>query len=386
MRIGVIGAGALGTEVTLRMATEMPQKLSGSTVFVIDPDRLEERNIPLSRLFLAAAKQHGMQVVGRCKAEVAAGQLNSLQAQPGGNATGTSCPWVAYPVEIADMSWQLLRSLDLLISCTDNALARLEATLAARCLGLPLLDGGVQGDGIDGGRVSFFSPEPEAACYLCGLGEERRAALLAFAATTSLPCTLPKDAGMGNGAWVSASLQQTAQVLLGELRKLLDRLAQEPPVRRVAASWAIRLHVDQERTWQGGTIALRRSASCPWHAGMRSPLVSVAPDQSFAEVLDGLRLPFVPRLQFAWPVCLLAVCWVCGAADRQPRRVAWVRRRGACAHCGTPHQLEPLHTVASVGQNETMAKRTPRQLGWADQQLFEVRRSMMFSNKVTEGC
>ena len=386
MRIGLIGAGALGTEVTLRMACELPQMLAGSTVFLVDPDRVEQRNIPLSRLWHAALEEHGARIVGRSKAEIAAQQLDRQARQHQGAMLSPACRWVPFPVEIADLSWPVLRSLDLLLSCTDNALARLESTLAARSLGLPLLDGGVQGEHVEGGRVAFFSPEREAACYLCGLGEERRAALLTFAAATSLPCTMPAGAALGSDVRVSASLQHTAKVMVEQIRSFGEQLAREPPLPRADSSWAIRLHASEGGQWRRERIALRRSASCPWHTSMRLPLVAVGPDQSFGQALDGVRLPFVPRLQFAWPMCLRAVCRVCGAADRQPRRVALVRRKGVCAHCQTPHQLEPLQAVASVGKNEPMAKMTPRQLGWADPQLFQVRPGLAFANEATEEC
>ena len=369
MRIGLIGAGALGTEVTLRMASDPSLLASLRLVLIIDPDTLDQRNVPLSRLYNRALRERGSVLLGQAKAEIAASSLSDCTF-----FDARRVQWMAHSVEVADVSWQHLRSLDLLISCTDNALARLETTLVARCLGLPLLDAGVLGETAEGGRVTWFSPDPQAACYLCGVSEDRRAALLAMAAALSLPCAVSTEAALGSNPVVSASLQQTADLLADELRGFVNAHAAPGRRRQNRESWAVKLSSTRtEGVWERERVTLRRSASCPWHAQMRLPLLSVDPDQSFQSALETVRMGLRVRLQFPWPIALLAACRRCGARDEQPRRVALLRRRGVCQRCGTPHQLEPLRSVASVGHNEPVAEMTPRQLGWADRQLLQLR-------------
>ena len=379
MRIAVIGLGALGTEVTLRLSNTLEAIAGSHHVLLVDPDRLEEANVPLSRLYHAALKDCGPAILDSYKASVATSMLNGTEA-----FRSKHCTWVAHRAEVADVGWGHLRSLDLLISCTDNAMARLETTFAARSLGLPVLDGGVLGGDTEGGRVTCFAPHPDAACYLCGLGEDRRAELLTLASATSLPCTVSPDAAMGSSPQVSASLERTASGLIQELQGMVN--SAHVPRRAWSASWGMRLQPgDGTDGWRSERISLRRSASCPWHSGMRLPLVSVLVDQTFRQALAGLRIPFSPRLQFPWPICLLAVCRVCGARDEQARRVALVRRSGVCKRCRSPHQLAPLRTVASVGENDPVAEMTPRQLGWADRPLLQLRRSLVPVTRSTEG-
>ena len=218
LQIGIVGAGALGTEVTLRMARDVTLRHALGTVLVVDPDILSPENVSLSYLYSEAVAQHGSALLGTSKAGITAGFLNAL------SGTGSISRWIPHPVEIADVSWSHLRSLDLLISCTDNALARLETTLAARALGIPLLDAGVLGEAAEGGRLTFFSPHPDAACYLCGLTGQRRADLLSEASAVSLPCRLSPAASLGSNPVVSASLQRTANLLLEELHKFLTNV------------------------------------------------------------------------------------------------------------------------------------------------------------------
>lgn len=360
IRIAVIGAGALGTEVILRMVSNMELRSRITDIVIIDPDRIDPENVATSRLFGEMFQRDGTSLHGRMKAEIA---VEFLQLH-GWRAT-------ALCDEIADVSGYTLRNEDLLVCCPDNALARVEATYTARILGLPLLDAGVLGDVTPAGRVTWFAPQPEAACYLCGLAEQRRADLLTYALSSSLSCRLPATLAMSDVPLACEALQQTATVLLAQLQ----RYCQSSPTDRTAGfsrSFALRLRV-QKGTWNSETTALPVSPSCPWHPPAHHPLVAVDADQTFAEVLAASPWSGSERLQFAWPLCLRASCRRCGATDEQPRRVAEIRRKGYCHACKTSHQLEPLHIVGSVGPMDAMAKKTPRQLGWNGRLLLELR-------------
>lgn len=340
----------------LRMSDLPSRELSRLKLTLVDPDCIAPENILLSPIFRTAFEASGRQLYGQSKSAVAASFLRSH-----GVAT------TALPCEIADVSWHRLRDLDLLVSCPDNALARVETTLVARTLRLPLLDAGVLGETAEGGRVSCFSPVDEAACYLCALSEQRRADLLSFAASASLGCRPSPEAAMRDAPLGRNALQHTATILVQVLWRWF-LAPSEPP----AQSSALRLY-PRDGAWREERVTLRRSASCPWHPRPHGPFVSVEPDQTFAEALHAFPAGDSRRIQFAWPVCLLAVCECCGALDAQPRRVALVHRQGRCPHCNTPQPLTPRHTVASIGSSDPMAQKTPRQLGWSDRQLFVAR-------------
>lgn len=353
----LIGLGALGTELVSRLAeeTRLAPLLHGA--ILIDQDQLETRNIPLSPFFQRALTANSS-ILGRPKAEVVAELLASHH--------GCRTRPVAAP--FADLSWLTLQPLRLIVSCTDNALARVEASLAARALNLPLLDGGVLGPDHAGGRVTWFSPAPAAACYLCGLSEARRAELLTFASTPSLGCHLPPGTPMGTALRLRVPLQRTAALLV----ETLQRFFTHPPPASKDLSWATRLDLDRSG-WQTTTLNLARDPACPWHQDPPLPLVRIDPDQTFAEALHALSGASARQFHFAWPLCTASRCSHCGATDTHPRRLAAVRAGPGCASCGSPHPLEPLQVLRGIRHNDPVARRTPRQLGWCEPQLLQLR-------------
>ena len=147
-RLAIVGMGALGTEVCHKLANNPALRSLFRSVLLVDPDRVESGNVAISHLFHAAFTEQQEKLFGQFKVDVVA---NLLQADP-------VCTWKAEASEIADVSWHKLRDVDLLVCCTDNALARVETCFVALSLGLPMLDGGVLGEAAAGGRVTWFSP------------------------------------------------------------------------------------------------------------------------------------------------------------------------------------------------------------------------------------
>lgn len=335
VRVVVVGTGALGSAVC-RLLLERAQR----TMLLIDPDRVEPRNVALSPLFRP-------EDIGRSKVEVIATM-----------ARARGLAWQALEAEIADVGLGVLREYDLLLSATDSALARVETAFAARSLRLPMLDAGVQSLGIAEGRVSFFAPAEDAGCYLCGLPEARRADLLAYALSASLGCRPPEATARMTGA--AATVEATAEVLLG-----LPGLSRKQ-------SFARRLSVGASGRVRAEQIELTRSPSCPWHA-LPSPdrLVSLPHDRSLAELLEPGAV-----LELGWPVCLRARCRSCGTVCEPMLRTAQVRRTLPCPGCGERGRLEPLASVQTLGRSHPLASRTLCELGLPERQFFQVRRSM----------
>lgn len=332
LRLAVVGTGALGSAVCRHLL-----EYAHPSVLLIDPGRIEPRNLPLSSLLQQ----------GGCPGSYKVDAIARL-------ATRQGLPWETQCAEIADVGLGVLRGCDLLISATDSVLSRLETAFAARSLGLPMLDAGVQPRGIPEGRVSWFAPLAEAACPLCGLGELRRAELLGLALSASLGCQAAESSEPMTGAL--ATVERTA-------RQLLATLAGGPAE---GASSTLRLNGDATER-----IELTRSPSCPWH-GLPAPdtLIGLGQDRPVCEqIAPGMVL------ELGWPICLRARCRACGADFQPMRRVAFVRRALQCPACGAAGRLEPLRTLASLAAADPLARRTPRELGLADRQLYHQRRA-----------
>lgn len=353
LRLAVIGCGALGSELC-RLLAEAGQP----RVLVVDPDRLEAHNLDLSRLFQQAAR-HGT-VLGKHKADL----VVQHAARSAGGAN-----WHALNAEVADVGLADLRACDILISCTDSTLARLETAFAARLLALPMLDGGIRAQaGLpefgQQGRVAWFPPSAQAACQLCALSEARRAELLAYALSPSLGCAAPAEFSPMSGT--PAIVEAVAAAMLRRLTLELNQSGQP------GANSASSAQIVSTAPEPGQTIRLSQSPGCPWHDfADPTTLVSLAAKQPFSTFFASI--PADSFLEFPWPICMRALCRQCGAESYPLRRTAYTRRRAHCLHCMAAGTLEPLDTVNALWQGHPLADRTPEQLGQPASQLYPLR-------------
>lgn len=340
-RLVVIGAGALGSELCRLLAQR-----GFSNVLVIDPDLLEPRNTRSSAVYLEAYGELGETAFHYRKAELIVEVIRRKYA----------LPWQSLPIEIADAGLGLLADYDLLLSCTDNSLARIETARAARVLKLPMLDGAVKGEGIAAGRVSWFSPDDQSACYLCGISETRRAELLAYAISTSLGCRIPEEAPAMTAA--HSTLQETAATMLNLLEDL--------PCNQSSFT----RHLEKkDGQWKREHLHLSRSRTCPWHESSSASWVSLVHDRSFREAFSARD----QSLQMFWPHCLKARCRQCSHLWEPMQRVAQVRRRAACPRCGARGNCEPIEVVESFTGIDAIANFSPRQLNLPEQHLYLFR-------------
>ena len=337
-RVVVVGTGSLGSAVC-RLLIEMRV----AQVLLVDPDTVALHNLPMSRLFDEA----GRESVGSAKVSVIADV-----------ARERGLDWLVAQAEIADVGLARLARYEVLVSCTDSALARVETAFAARSLRLPMLDGAVQSRHIAEGRVSSFATGEHAACYLCGLSENRRAELLAYALAPSLGCMPLPDAEPMAAA--TATVEHVAESLVHQLRQSTG-----------STSFALRL---RDRT-AGEYVALTLSSACPWH--QQPPAGELVSLDWNEPVSTSLGIGSV--LELPWPICLRARCVRCGTLCAPKRRTAQVRRTLSCSACGQSRCLEPLETLARLTVAHPLAAFTPRQLGLPDEHLYH-RRSAMFAN------
>ena len=264
--------------------------------------------------------------------------------------------WRSAPCEIADVGWEDLRETDLLCCCTDTILSRVETAWIARALGKPMLDGAVLGQGIAEGRVTVYPAARAAACTLCGLAEDRRAAVLGYAASASLGCQAPEEAPVMRAAL--ATLDAVADAMLA-------RIVEWQSAGEVSCT--TKLVETPGRTWRADSVQLTRSAGCPWHDDLQGTFESLAWSEPVATALNaGGR-----ELVLNWPVCTEAACDGCGLRSSPMQRVARVRR-APCPVCGQRRQ-QPLRVIHRIRHGDPSSAFSPRQLGMPERHLYWLR-------------
>ncbi|WP_455631406.1 HesA/MoeB/ThiF family protein [Parabacteroides sp.] len=148
-KVMVVGCGALGNEVLKNLV------LFGiGHIVIVDFDVIEESNLCRSVLFRKSdAEKHCF------KTDVAAKRLQEIN------------PAVKIDTIHGDISYNvglgLLKEMDVIISCLDNQYARYTLCRSAFRVGVPWVDGGI--DGLEGTARVFRHGEN---CYACNLGEK----------------------------------------------------------------------------------------------------------------------------------------------------------------------------------------------------------------------
>lgn len=271
----VAGIGALGSEVVKNLGL-----LGCESVFIADPDILEEKNIARSLLLRSG-------IAGRSKTSHALDRLQSLFPQT---------RWTGMPIEIADVEPEQFSKAEVLFSCVDTDLARAEiAALSARYK-LPVCDGGLGGTSTRVGRVSWFPGIDTAACFACLLTGRRRAELFSIWESDVHAC------------WAGEPHEQPAWTSTATMASIVAGLQVEVALSTVGKTKkAFSTHLDLDQVSISKTIYHYRSAECPLHA----------------EVSD-----------ITFPVCTLAECETCGRQFYPGRRISWVRRWAVCPSCG----------------------------------------------------
>jgi molybdopterin/thiamine biosynthesis adenylyltransferase len=355
LNVLVVGAGALGNEVIKNLAL-----LGVGRLGVLDRDRIEVSNLTRSVLF-CTPDIDGHVARGTPKAELAAAR--AVEINPDVRAT----PYIG---EIADLGSGTIRRTDLVFSCLDNEMARLELGWVCTRLDKPLVDGGLGLINSSSGLISLF-PGAEGPCYACRKGADRRRALLQELQGREDPCGL-KD-----------RLQRQAEIIptTPTMASIVGAIQVEMGVRHVCApdaptdrtrgvSYRVTLHpyvrIDP--------LTFERSPNCPLHQS-ESIVRDVteradrrSDDWTAAELLatagDGAFLTF------DWPMTARASCRACGHAWEPLMRRA--RFRGQrCPACGGDDVAE-TEVLTGVDAASPWATRTLRALGLPRGHVHEI--------------
>ena len=339
----VVGGGALGNEVLKNLGL-----LGAGRTIVVDPDRVEESNLSRSVFFRVSD-------CGRPKATTLRTSLTS---------SFPDTRWESHDCEIADLGYGQLAGIDLILTCADNDLARVEAAWLALCLDIPLVDGGLGGPDSWQGRVSFFAGR-HAACFCCMLTPRRRRQLLSLSLAAGHSCGRRTEPTFSSTPTM-ASIIGALQVDFG-LRCLHELGNSDRKNRSDRQSRTIEISL-------GSAPVLRQfvtpsSKGCPFHDAVPRPRFALPhPRATGRELLDSESAAAV---ELDWPICTMARCLDCGSDWRPMRRVAWLRRYGACPRCASRRILE-TETVSSLDLNSRWIDTPLVEIGLPDHHLYAV--------------
>ncbi len=248
----LVGVGAIGNEVA-RILT-----MAGvGRLILCDPDRVEVTNLSRTVLF-----RHRDADNQRLKVEAAARALSDLA--PNTRVDPRPAPLV-HGLGLAE-----LREADLVVSCLDSRVARLQ--LAGRCglVAAPWLDGGTSPWG---GEVRPFL-DPDGPCYGCALGAEQRAVVDAPWSCADVQEADPEGSSIVLSAAVGAWMGTLA------IRFLMG-LPCSPQLLRLDGAVGACVLIEQ-----------RRDSACPLHQRAGTPVpVPVHNGQTVSELLAVLPLP-----------------------------------------------------------------------------------------------
>jgi adenylyltransferase/sulfurtransferase len=339
----VVGGGALGNEVLKNLGL-----LGAGRTIVVDPDRVEASNLSRSVFFRAGD-------CGCSKATTLRTRLTSLFPET---------QWESLDCEIADVGYGRLAGINLILTCADNDLARVEAAWLALCLDVPMMDGGLGGPDYWQGRVSFFSGR-RAACFCCKLTPRRRRELLSLSLAAGRSCGQRTETTLSSTPTM-ASIIGAFQVDFG--LKCLHELAKSDRKNKSdRQSHTIEISLGSAPALQ--QFATPLSKRCPLHDA--APLRRFALPHPRASARDLLESEGAETVDLDWPMCTTARCLDCGSDWQPMRRVAWLRRHGACLRCRS-HRILETETVSSLDLNSRWIDTPLVEIGLPDHHLYAV--------------
>jgi molybdopterin-synthase adenylyltransferase len=347
LTVAVVGAGALGNEVVKALGL-----IGAQSVLIVDPDKVEPSNLTRSIFFRQEFCPDGFP--SRNKAEALAEAAGALFPE-------TRFRGVA--AEIADTGLALLAGQQLLFSCVDSDLARVEIARISTKLGIPVCDGGLGAPDYSCGRVTWF-PGRTGACFACLLTPRKLRRLLTLWDATVRPCEMRHPGEPYPSTPTMAAITGALQVELG-LRHLLGGVGKQGESRTAVITLDAGPRLETFRT--------PVSSACPFHDLPAEDLVPApGPDATLGDFLSG----YGPGSYLAldWPICTGAQCRACGHGWAPMRRSAVFRTQGACPACRSRDILE-RETTRAVDAQSKWAVRTLGSFGLPEHHLLTVRRA-----------
>ncbi len=345
----LVGAGALGNQVFQTLGL-----LGTGRITVVDSDVVDPTNLTRSVLF----RCHDL--VGRNKAESLAVVGRSLFPES---------QIIAIPREIADVGFHDISLADMIFSCVDSDLSRLEIAYISTKLDLPVVDAALGTQNYSHGRVTFFAGKT-SACFGCRLTSQRRRELLTLWDAEAHSCAvdaLPIEDRVFPSTPTMAAVVGALQVEVG-LRSLIA-YQQGKPRKSVSVEITIDepMHLDK--------IQVPVSDACPFHDSDGALIESPGPytQTTVTHLLESAQLSNAPRSALAldWPLCTMAKCLDCGHSWHPMLRIALIRKKGACPACQS-HRIADQQSVRTLVYGGPWASFTLAQLGLPERHLHSV--------------
>jgi molybdopterin/thiamine biosynthesis adenylyltransferase len=354
LRIVVVGAGALGNEVIKNLAL-----LGVGSLCIVDRDRIEASNLTRSILFCTSEAEHHL-AQKTPKAELAAKSVQEINPEVNVES---------FAGEIADFGLGRLRRSDLVFSCLDNELARLELSWACNRLNKPLVDGGLGLINSSSGLVSLL-PGSNGPCYACRKGAKRRGELLQELFGRDDPCWIEdrrrEDAGFVSTTPLMASLIGALQAEIG-----LRHCFEDDQACSKGRSYRLETYPQPDLE----LLEFERSPNCPLHQAESyiQQLIEITEHASTewtpAELFRELGEPDC-YMSFDWPRTLRACCQDCHF-EWQPmmRRARFLT--SACPRCGSRNLVE-LEVLKGLPADSPWADCTFAHLGFPAGNIYEI--------------
>jgi adenylyltransferase/sulfurtransferase len=347
LRTVVVGAGALGNEVAKALGL-----LGCGEVLIVDPDTIESHNLTRSVLF---------------RTESAVGEGKAVSLAEACRHYFPDTVWTASTTEIGDTGSAYLAKSDIIFSCVDNELARLEIAYLGTKFDIPVCDAGLGRESYLKARVSFF-PGRRFASFCCLLPPSRRRELLTIWECQSYPCWAGGDAPTASpGTPTAAAIGGSMQVETG-LRMLFDLRCGLP-----AGAESLELELGPEPRLARFRVPL--SVTCPFHeeVSVNSVIQPAGSGGTVRQLLSSVvpRDSGNPMLVLDWPICVLARCRICGGSWRPMKRLSSLRRSVVCPECGSK-ELMIERSIYRIGYDSDLLDHRLGELGLPDRNLYTV--------------
>ncbi len=327
-RFLVVGAGTLGSETLKHLAL-----LGAGMVFLVDPDRVETRNLARSILYTAEDR-------GAFKVQAATRFLHRW---------APDSHFLPIPGDIRfDVGGGLLRRVDAVLCCVDNRLARLHLSRRCASLAVPWVDAAIAEWAA---RVTAFSPD-RGGCYECTLtpGQWEEISRERGNASCEAGAVAAFKAGRVPTTPLSASLASSLQV--GEAFRLAHarRLPEE------GSKYQVSFGTERYLTGPERTLVHSRYSPDP-QCGSHGERWNVVEDEALtsADTLGTVWEKAVSHLgshDLFWkpmnePVAL-ARCLACGFRERPWLPLESRGLRSGCPRCRKPLLFQPIHRVGKA--------------------------------------
>lgn len=309
----VVGAGALGNEIVKNLAL-----LGVGAIDIVDMDNVERSNLARCVFF---REDHE----GRPKAVVVAEASRML------NPDVVATPHLR-SISTVGLGW--IASFDLVIAGLDNREARLWVNQACRKLGIPWIDGAIEG--LQGLARVFLG---EGACYECTLGETDWT-ILAARRSCSLLSTSEMLEGKVPTTATSASV--VAGVQVQEAVKILTGRPDLLALRNQALVFV-------GETLETYRVEYGEDPDCAAHDRYDALFASTAAVGTLAALADEAEayIGCVLSLDLEFDLVVARRCVGCGTSDAPFRSLAtMVAGDGECSNCKEVLQLETRRSIA----------------------------------------